>query len=82
MAFLLNGLSFIAVIVALAMMDIKPQLPRARPTSALADLKEGLRYTATHPTIRLLIIVATVTNDSPTRTVVSTSPTRTVVFTG
>ena len=60
--FTINGLSFIAVIVALAMMDIKPQLPRARPTSALADLKEGLRYTATHPTIRLLIIVATVTS--------------------
>jgi len=60
--FVINGLSFIAVIVALAMMDIKPQPPRAQPTSALADLREGLRYVAAHPTIRLLIIVATVTS--------------------
>jgi MFS family permease len=59
--FTINGLSFITVIIALAMMDIKPQL-RARRASALADLKEGLRYTAAHPTIRLLIIVATVTS--------------------
>jgi len=60
--FTINGLSFIAVIVALAMMDIKPQAVRARATSALADLKEGLRYVAAHPTIRLLIIVAAVTS--------------------
>jgi MFS family permease len=56
--FTINGISFLAVIVALLMMQIKPQSLRARATSALADLKEGVHYVASHPTIRMLIIVA------------------------
>ena len=60
--FAINGLSFIAVIVALSMMEIKLQPARARATSAQADLKEGLRYVAAQPTIRLLILVAAVTS--------------------
>jgi MFS family permease len=58
--FTINGISFLAVIVALLMMQIKPQPLRARATSALADLKEGVRYVASHPSIRMLIIVAAV----------------------
>lgn len=58
--FTINGFSFIAVIVALALMDIKPLPPRARATSVLAELAEGLRYIRSHPAIGTLIIVAAV----------------------
>ena len=60
--FTINGMSFIAVIVALLMMDISPQAARARATSALDDLKEGLRYAASHSTIRMLIVMVAVTS--------------------
>lgn len=55
--FTINGLSFIAVLVALALMRIRTvvQAPRSRP--ALEQLKEGLRYTLSHPIIRMLILV-------------------------
>jgi len=58
--FTINGLSFIAVIVALLMMHIQPQPVRARTASTLVDLKEGLSYTAAHSVIRVLILVASV----------------------
>ena len=60
--FTINGLSFSAVIAALLMMRLQPFVARARATSALADLKEGLRYVAAHSTIRVLILVAAVTS--------------------
>ncbi len=53
--FAVNGLSFIAVIAALLMMNLPPFAPRVHVTSALADLKEGLRYVASHPLIRTII---------------------------
>ncbi len=56
--FTLNGISFIAVIVALQLMKLKPQAVRALKTSVLHDLKEGLGYVTSHPSIRTLIIVA------------------------
>ena len=59
--FTINGVSFIAVISALLMMRLKPQPPRERTGTALDDLKDGLRYVVSHPTIRMLIAVATVT---------------------
>jgi len=53
--FTLNGISFIAVIVALLFMRIKPIVqPSSRPT-VLADLKEGLRYVFSHSLILSLI---------------------------
>jgi MFS family permease len=42
--FTLNGLSFIAVIVALLMMRIKLEVQPARRPAALAELGEGIRY--------------------------------------
>lgn len=60
--FAINGASFIAVIVALALMDIKPQPRRVRPASALADLAEGLRYVRSHSAIRTLILTAAATS--------------------
>jgi MFS family permease len=59
--FTLNGLSFIAVIVALLMMRIAPRVAPARRASAWADLQEGLRYIVRTPTIRTLIGLVGVT---------------------
>lgn len=53
--FTLNGLSFIAVISALLAMKLRPQVVARRRASALADLKEGLRYVASQPLIRALV---------------------------
>lgn len=53
--FLINGISFIAVIVALGMMKLKPFVPKLVRASALADLKEGLKYVAAHPMIRTIM---------------------------
>jgi MFS family permease len=53
--FTINGISFIAVIVALLFMHIQPMPLKERRTSAITELKEGLRYVASHQTIRALI---------------------------
>jgi MFS family permease len=58
--FLINALSFIAVIAALGLMQLRPATNRRRSAAALADLKEGLRYTASNVMIRTLILVAAV----------------------
>jgi hypothetical protein len=42
-------------------MRLKLQPPRVRTGTALDDLKDGLRYAASHPTIRVLIAVTMVT---------------------
>lgn len=59
--FTINGLSFIAVIVALALMNLKPFEPRVTENSVLEDLKEGIRYVVHHRVIRLLILTVAVT---------------------
>ena len=59
--FTINGVSFIAVISALLMMQLKLQPPRVRTGTAFDDLKDGLRYVASHPTIRILISATMVT---------------------
>lgn len=53
--FIINGVSFIAVIVALLLMKLKPFSIRTRHTSAISELREGLRYVIAHPSIRMLI---------------------------
>jgi MFS family permease len=53
--FAINGLSFIAVIAALLMMNLRPFAPHPRAASTLADLKEGLSYAAKNPLIRTII---------------------------
>lgn len=61
LCFTINGVSFIAVIGALLMMNVKPAAARTRVTSAWHDLKEGLRYILGHPVIRTIIAVVSVT---------------------
>jgi MFS family permease len=53
--FTLNGISFIAVIVALLFMRIKPIIPPSHRATVMADLKEGLRYVFSHTLILSLI---------------------------
>jgi MFS family permease len=52
--FVINGISFLAVIGALALMKLKPFVPKPEKTSALADLKEGIKYVMGHPMVRTI----------------------------
>jgi MFS family permease len=54
--FTLNGLSYIAVIVALLLMKLNQAAPKQQRASAGSQIKEGLRYTASQGLIRTLIL--------------------------
>ena len=54
--FVINGLSFVAVIVALIFMKLPVSQIARRQVSALSDIKEGLRYTVGNKLIRTIII--------------------------
>lgn len=57
--FLLNGYSYVAVLVALALMRVTPRPPAAARRSVLADLRAGVRYVAARPPLRdLMLLVA------------------------
>jgi MFS family permease len=58
--FTLNGVSFLALIGALLMMRLPPRETAPRTRSALSQLKEGVRYTLTHPVLRSLMAVPAV----------------------
>ncbi len=60
--FIINGLSFLAVIAALWKMKIAAGLPRRQAASVLAELKEGVRYVATHQVIRIVILLVASTS--------------------
>jgi MFS family permease len=60
--FTLNGLSFIAVIVALLMIQLPPRGAAPRRASAWADVQEGLRHIVRSPAIRTLIALVGVTS--------------------
>ncbi len=53
--FVINGISFIAVIAALAAMRLKPFVARDHIASVAKDLREGIRFVLRHETIRALI---------------------------
>ncbi len=59
--FTINGLTFIAVIIALLSMQIKTFNSTKSTNSPLIDLKQGIKYTFNHPNIRLLILTIAVT---------------------
>jgi predicted MFS family arabinose efflux permease len=52
----INGISFIAVIIALLLMKLKPFTPIDTRNSAISDMKEGLRYVINHSAVKMLII--------------------------
>jgi MFS family permease len=55
--FLLNAVSYIAVIVALLAMRIPRVKPAAAPRKILAELKEGFSYAANFPPIKWILLV-------------------------
>jgi predicted MFS family arabinose efflux permease len=60
--FMINGISFIAVIIALAMMHIKPLPAPARRASAISALKDSLQYVKVDNLVQTLIISVLVLN--------------------
>jgi MFS family permease len=60
--FLINGLSFIAVIVALGLMKLRPLPLPALVSSPWQDLKEGFRYVLSDPIIRAIVALVMVTS--------------------
>ncbi len=60
--FFINSLSFIAVIIALALMKLPPMPIRQRTTSAMTDIKEGIRYVMATPMLRTLITIPAMTS--------------------
>jgi len=60
--FFLNGVSFLAVISALLLMQVPHWVPKARKDSPFTQLREGLSYIRHHSTIRILILLAAVSN--------------------
>ena len=58
--FTINGISFLAVIVALLMMQLRPLPMREVRTSAVQDLAEGMRYVLRHQMIGIMMVIAMV----------------------
>ena len=57
--FLLNGLSYVAVLTGLFRMDLPPVVRRPPPAvSAARNIMDGLRYIGGDPRMRVLVIVA------------------------
>jgi len=54
-AFMLNGVSYIAVVIALLFINTKPHIPKIHP-SPIKAISEGLNYAFSHPTIKILLI--------------------------
>lgn len=60
--FMINGVSFLAVIAALWRMRLKAGEREVSQSSAFQDLREGFRYVFGHPMIRTLISLIVVTS--------------------
>jgi MFS family permease len=60
--FMINGLSFLAVITALLRMKLQPWAKEPSRTSALHELKEGFNYVLGHRMIRTIISLIVVTS--------------------
>jgi len=62
LCFLINGVSYAAVIVALVAMRIRPRRTVAGKASAFIGLKEGFRYAFTSPALRSILLMLGVTS--------------------
>jgi len=62
LCFLINGVSYAAVIVALVAMRIAPREVEAPKTGVLIGLKEGFRYAFTSPALRSILLMLGVTS--------------------
>jgi MFS family permease len=54
--FTINAFSFLAVILALLLMQLPRFERKPRSTTTAADLREGLRYTTAQPVVRTLVL--------------------------
>jgi MFS family permease len=59
LCFLLNGLSYLAVIAGLLMMHVRPHARVGRHTAVMENLREGYRYAFGFPPIRSLLLLIT-----------------------
>ncbi len=59
--FMINGFSFLAVIAALLMMNVRPAPRAVSGASAWQDLKDGFVYVLGHRMIRTLILIVMIT---------------------
>ncbi len=53
--FTINGISFLAVIIALVLMRLAPFVPNGHKGDTLAEVKEGMKYVMAHREVRLLM---------------------------
>ncbi|HEY7115859.1 MAG TPA: MFS transporter [Tepidisphaeraceae bacterium] len=60
LCFLIDGLSYIAVIVCLVLMHVQPNRPKARGHSVLHELHEGIVYAWSSVPIRVLLLLMAV----------------------
>jgi len=60
-AFIVNGLSYLAIVAAVMVVELRPSPMRLKKGGSVwADMLEGVRYAATHETIRALLITVAV----------------------
>ncbi|MDR7435441.1 MAG: MFS transporter [Armatimonadota bacterium] len=57
--FVFNGISFLAVIAALLFMEIQRRGDLGQGTSTPSGISEGIRYVASHPVIRTVVLLVT-----------------------
>jgi MFS family permease len=56
--FLINGISFLAVLVGMGRMELPPYQPRTTRLTPWQQLKSGVRYTVQEPNLRALLLLA------------------------
>lgn len=55
--FTINAVSFVGVLIALKKIKLKEKVITARVNNAFADIIEGLKYIAGHPSVRMIILL-------------------------
>lgn len=60
-AFVINGISYLAIIVALLFIRVKVKLPQTHPHPFRA-IKEGVSYGFSHPIIRIFLLLTAITS--------------------
>ncbi len=55
--FLINALSYLFVIIALAFIKVSPHIPQARTRNAFVEIKEGFNYIINTPLLRTTILL-------------------------
>ena len=58
--FTVDAVSYLAVLAALAAVRLPPRARRAQLSRPMADLREGVRYAWSHPSIRRVLLMAAV----------------------